>query len=323
MKPMRLKKGDKVALISPSNPVNDRIDVTERAIKNFEGHTGLEVVVGKHALGKHYYGSGTKQERLDDFHEAIANSEIKAVLFSVGGSVAIDLVEEIDYELVRNNPKIISGISDGTTLLTPITKKTGLITFLGLEFLQYADFDMKYQVDSIQKAWFEGNMGEILPNPDWVDFKGAYNEYKGWQTIQEGSAEGIITGGNATCFGYFLNTSLQPDLKAKILVLEGYMQPKREIHRVLKEYKLRGAFDDIAGLVLGYWVGADDQQIIGHERPFNELVIETVGRPDLPILQIGEAGHHVANIMLPIGANARFSASDKTFEILESVTKSE
>lgn len=321
MKPPKLQKGDKVALISPSNPVSDRLDVVETAIKNFEQQTGLKVVVGKNALSKYYYGSGTKQERLNDFHEAIANPEIKAVLFSVGGSVAIDMVEEIDYELVAKNPKIISGISDGTTLLTPITNKTGLITFLGLEFLQYAEFDMEYQVDSIRKAWFEGDMGMIEPNSNWKDFKGVYNEYNGWQTIQEGTAEGVITGGNATCFGYFLNTKWQPELKGKILVLEGYKKPKRDIHRILKEYQLRGAFEDIAGLVLGYWVGADDQDVVGHERPFNELVKETVDRPDLPILQIGEIGHHVANIMLPIGAKARFSATDKEFEILESVTE--
>ncbi|MEK9196264.1 MAG: LD-carboxypeptidase [Patescibacteria group bacterium] len=321
MKPKRLKKGDKVALISPSNPVKDRLEVVDLAIKNFEQQTGLEVVVGKNALGKYYYSSGTKQERLDDFHEAIANPEIKAVLFTVGGSVAIDMVEEIDYELVANNPKIISGISDGTTLLTPITKNTGLITFLGLEFLQYAEFDMDYQVESIRKAWFDGNMGKIKPNPNWKDFKGFHNEYNGWQTIQEGNAEGVITGGNATCFGYFLNTPFQPDLKDKILVLEGYKHPKREIHRILKEHKLRGAFDSIAGLILGYWVGADEQEVVGHERPFKELVVETIDRPELPILQVGEIGHHVANIMLPIGAKARFSADDKEFEILESITE--
>lgn len=73
--------------------------------------------------------------------------------------------------------------------------------------------------------------------------------------------------------------------------------------------------------VLGYWVGADDQSVVGHERPFNELVIETVDRPNLPILQIGEIGHHVANIMLPIGVNAKCSATHKTFEILETVAE--
>lgn len=321
MKPSKLKKGDKVALISPSNPIKDRTELAMRAVKNFEQYTGLEVIVSKNALGKSYYSSGTKQERLDDFHEAIANPEIKAVLFSVGGSVAIDMVDEINYELIARNPKIIAGISDGTTLLTPINQKTGLITFLGLEFLQYADFDMKYQVENIEKTWFSGEVDEITPNTNWKDLKGFYNEYSGWQTIQKGKASGIITGGNDTCFKYFLNTSFQPNLKGKILVLEGYKRPKREIHRVLKEYKLRGAFDDISGLLLGYYVGADDQSVVGHERPFNELVIETVDRPDLPILQIGEIGHHVENIMLPIGAQAEFNANTKEFKIIGKVTK--
>lgn len=320
MKPPKLQKGDKVALISPSNPVKDRLDVVKQAIKNFENATGLEVVVGKNALGQYYYSSGTKQQRLDDFHKAIANPQIKAVLFTVGGHVAIDMVEDIDYELIDNNPKIISGISDGTTLLTPITKNTGLITFLGLEFLQYAAFDMAYQVESIEHAWFNGALGKIRPNSDWKDLKGFYNEYSGWQAIQKGTAEGIITGGNATCFGYFLNTKWQPDLKDKILVLEGYKKSKREIHRILKEYKIRGAFDDISGLILGYFVGADDKDVVGSDRPLSELVTETVDRPDLPIMQIGEIGHHVANIMLPIGAKARLDATNKSFEITEDTT---
>ena len=319
MLPPKLKSGDKVALLSPSNPVADRLDTVNAAIDNFERLTGLKVVVGKHALGKYFYSSGTLEQRLEDFHWAVSDPEIKAVLFSVGGSVAIDMVDKIDYSLIAKNPKIFAGISDGTTLLTPITLKTGLVTFLGLEFLQYAEFDMAYQVDCIKKTWFEGVVGPIAPNEDWKDFKGFYSKYKGWQTIQPGKAKGIITGGNATCFGYFLNTEWQPELKDKILVLEGYKQPKREIHRVLKEYKLRGVFDKISGLILGYWVGADDPEVVGHERPFIDLVTETVGRPDLPILQIGEIGHHVSNIMLPLGASATIDASSQIFEITEPV----
>ncbi len=320
MKAPRLNPGDKVAIISPSNPVAHRKDEVAKAVSNFEELTGLKVVYAPNALNRHFYSGGTKEERLDDFHWALKDKDIKAILFTVGGSVAIDLTDELDYDLIRDNPKIIAGISDATTLLTPITNKTGLITFHGIEFLQYAEFDMSYQVNSIKEAWFDGKIGSYSQNENWKDLGDLNTSYNGWQMFQPGVAEGELIGGNSSCFSYYLNTSYQPDMKNKILVLEGYMKPKKEIHRILMQYQLRGAFDEISGLIIGYWTGSEDPDGIGNDRPLIDIVKETVNRPDLPILQVGEIGHRVSNLILPIGAKARIDADNLKFEILEKVT---
>lgn len=320
MKAPRLNKGDKIALISPSSPVADKIPMVKAAIQNFEEQTGLRIVLGKHALGQHHYASGTRQQRLDDFHWAIKDKDIKGIVFTIGGSVAIDLIDGLDYDLIKQNPKIIAGISDSTTLLTPITDRTGLITFHGIEFLQYAEYDMQYQVETLQRAWFDGSLGQYSQNDGWKDLKGHKSSYTGWESFQKGSAVGEIVGGNSTCFQYFLNTDYQPDMAGKILVLEGYMKPKREIHRLLMQYKIRRAFDEISGLIIGYWNGSEETDEEGNDRPLKDLVIETVGRPDLPILHVGEIGHQVSNLILPIGAKARIDADKLEFEILESTT---
>lgn len=132
IRPPKLHKGDRVGIISPSQSLFGRKEKFEKAVQVFAEQLGVEVVVAPHALGQYYYSSGTTEERLSDFHLMLKDPSIKAIIFSVGGNTAIDLLEGLDYELIKQNPKIIAGISDATTLLNPIFLKTGLITFLGL-----------------------------------------------------------------------------------------------------------------------------------------------------------------------------------------------
>jgi len=150
IRPPKLHPGDLVAVISPSQPATVRLNQGdfEKTCRNFEKVTGLKTVLAPNALAEHYYSAGTAQQRLDDFHWALKNPDVKGIMFSVGGNTAIELVGKLDYELIRQNPKVITGISDATTLLNPIYAKTGLITFLGPEFTDFALEPMTYEVES-------------------------------------------------------------------------------------------------------------------------------------------------------------------------------
>jgi muramoyltetrapeptide carboxypeptidase len=319
--PPKLHPGDTVAIISPSQPptVKYSPDEFEKACRNFEQSTGLETVLAPNALAEHYYSAGTIQQRLDDFHWALRNPQVKGIIFSVGGNTAIELVDKLDYELIKQHPKVIAGISDATTLLNPILARTGLITFLGLEFTDFALEPMAYEVESMKQAWFDGDMGKIKPNPDWRDFDDLPTTYKGWRTIREGKAEGRILGGNYSCFTQLYPTEYIPDIEGSLLVMECYKYSKRDFHAALARLRLWGAFDKINGLIIGYCLGSDEPSVKGNERDMAELVLEVTDGYNLPIMQIGEIGHNVENIMLPIGAQARLDATNKVFEILDTV----
>lgn len=131
IKPKRLQEGDTVAVVSPSSAVTEELrDQFNNGIKFLEG-LGLKVKIGKNALGRYYYSSGTTEERLNDIHEAFADKSVKAIIMSIGGSIANNILDGLDFELIKKNPKMFSGISDGTTLLDSIFSKTGLVAYYG------------------------------------------------------------------------------------------------------------------------------------------------------------------------------------------------
>lgn len=169
--PQRLHKGDTIGIISPSQSLRKRQEAFEAAVQNFSDALDVNIFIAPNALGQYYYSSGTTKERLDDFHQMIADPEIKAIIFSVGGNTAIDLVEGLDYELIKKHPKIITGISDATTLLNPIFAKTGLMTFLGLEFTDFGRMPMMYEIQQIKKTLFAGEIGAVEENSAWHDFQ--------------------------------------------------------------------------------------------------------------------------------------------------------
>ncbi|HEV2402639.1 MAG TPA: LD-carboxypeptidase [Candidatus Saccharimonadales bacterium] len=322
MTPPKLHPGDLVAIISPSQPPSAKGHDVEKARHNFEQATSLRTVLAPNALVEHYYSAGTVQQRLDDFHWALKNPDVKAIIFSVGGNTAIELVDKLDYGLIKQHPKIIAGISDSTTLQNPILAKTGLITFLGLEFMDFAVEPMTYEVAAIKQAWFDGELGSIHPNPSWRDFNDLPTTYKGWRTIRPGIiAEGTIIGGNFSGFMHIYPTEYMPIIEGSILVTEFYMYSKRDVHSALAKLKFYGILDKINGLIIGYCRGSDQPGLKGNDRDIAELVLEVTDGYNFPIMQIGEIGHNVENMMLPIGARARLDAGNKVFEIVERVVQ--
>lgn len=322
MKPPKLQPGDTVAIISPSNTVALRQEEVKKACLSFEVATGLKTVLAPNALEQRYYSAGTVKQRADDFHWALGNPEIRAIIFSVGGSTAVDLVDRLDYDLIKQNPKVIAGISDASTLLNAINVKTGLITYHGIEFLDFGEEPMDYTYASVKKAWFDGRLGEYQQNPEWRDFDNLPTTYTGWQVIQPGKTEGLVRGGNFRCFTQLRGTEYFPsDLKDAVLVMESYKWPKKNIHQALINLKLWGALDQINGLVVGYCLGSDDPMQVGDEQVMPNLVREVIKDYSFPAMWIGEIGHNIENFILPIGARAVIDTDKLSFEIKESVVE--
>jgi muramoyltetrapeptide carboxypeptidase len=319
IKPPRLKPGDSVGLISPSNSLVPRAEAFKAAVKRFEEALEVRLEIAPHALGTYWYSSGTVDERLADFHQMVMDPTIKAIVFTVGGNTAIELVDKLDYALIAENPKVITGISDATTLLTAITAKTGLITFLGSEFTDFGLEPMEFEIGWMKKAWFEGRMGEIKPNPKWRDFDGLPTSYAGWQTIRPGKTKGRLVGGNFSSFFQLLHTPYAPELNDSILLFETYKWPKRAIHQGIVLLRLHGLLDRIGGMIVGYCLGSDDAGEVGNKRAMKDLVLEATEGYDFPVMQVGEIGHNVENVIVPIGAEAFMDAENLIWRIEEDV----
>ncbi len=319
IKPKKLQKGDTVMIISPSGGVpKELMGQFNDGIKFLE-NLGLKVKIGKNALGRHYYSAGTVEERLSDIHEAFGNKKIKAVIMSIGGSTANNLLDGLDFELIKRNPKIFLGISDGTTLLDPIFSKTGLITYHGPDLIFTFGLPMSPIIkENLVKTLFNGNAGELRPNPNWkgLDKLNKNEKYYGWQGVRKGKASGRLIGGNITCLINLDNTEFSPDYKNKILFLEAFSPNIEKLDMLFTHFCQTKVFDEINGLILGHFCSSHMQDK-EQDRRVSEVILEVTKNYSFPILEIGELGHNVENYILPIGCKATIDADKKCFSIDE------
>ncbi len=320
IKPKRLQKGDIVAIVSPSGFVPNELKTEFNDGIKFLKNLGLKVKVGKNALKRYYYSAGTVEERLSDIHEAFADKSVKAVIMSIGGESANQLLDGLDFDLIKNNPKIFSGISDGTTLLNPIFFKTGLITYHGPDLIFAFGEPMSPKIkENLIKTWFEGKVGQLQPNPNWkgLDKLNKNEKYQGWECVRKGKASGRLMGGNINCLINLENTPFKPDYKKSILFLEAYMYNVSVLDQVFVHFRQAKIFDEISGLILGHFYGShmEDKK---QDREVKDVILEVTKDYSFPILEVGEIGHNVENYIMPIGCRAAIDAEAKYFSIDES-----
>ena len=259
--------------------------------------------------------AGSRNERLQDFHDMWLVPEIKLILMSQGGSIANHLLYGINNEKIIDNPKIFAGISDGTTLLNAIYAKTGLITFHGPDLIWTFGQKISEPIKTnIIKTLFEGNIGQLKPNSFWKHDIDANISYKGWKTIRSGTTTGILVGGNLSIFiRNLITTNYGPDFNNAILFLEATNEIG-VVDSMFTSLKLNGVFDKIKGVILG-WFKSNATINSDIYRPIGDILLECTSDYSIPILEIGELGHDVENYVFPIGCKATLDSQKKFLSI--------
>ncbi|MEM2930114.1 MAG: LD-carboxypeptidase [Thermoproteota archaeon] len=316
IKPRRLKVGDTVGIVSPSQPVTEDLrEQFDRGVKTLETF-GLKVKPGKHVFDRYYYNAGTREARIEDFNTMWLDPEVKMILMSQGGQTANHLLDGIDYGMIRKTPKIFAGISDGTTLLNAIFAKTGIVTYHGPDLLwMFGRKITELFRDNFVKTLFDGNVGQLLPNPKWEHQEKPELTHRGWTCLRSGKATGILVGGHLGCLCSIMLAGYGPNFKDKILFLEG-TDDVAHLDRQLTSLKLNGIFKEIKGVIIGWFEGSEmkDKE---KNRPVSDLVLEVTKEYSFPILEIGELGHNVENYIFPIGCKASIDADKKYLFINE------
>lgn len=317
IKPNRLQKGDTVGVISPSEYVPEALrEECDRAREALET-LGLKVKIGMHAFDRHFYNAGTREARLADFHTLWRDPEIKMILMSQGGDTANHLLDGIDYEMIRRNPKIFAGFSDGTTLVNAIFAKTGVVTYYGPSFLWGFSRQMTLPfTENFTKTFFSGDVGRLLPNPDWRHEEKKELMHAGWRSVRSGRTAGMLMGGHSGCLITTVLAGYGPNFKDAILFLEG-TESIAKLDRQFTALRLNGVLDKISGLIIGYF---DNHEMREQEKncEVGDMVLEVTKGYDFPILEIGELGHNVENYTFPVGCRAMIDADMKNLVIDES-----
>jgi len=228
--PAKLNVGDEIRIIAPSRSFNllsqETIDIATNRIEEL----GLKVTFGKNIRNEidKNYCCASIEDRIEDLHDAFRDKNVKAILTVIGGFNVNQILDYIDYELIKNNPKIICGFSDITALLTAITAKTGLVTYYGPH---YSSFGMKkgfeYTLNYFKKI-FMSNDDIIIANSEyWSDEAWFLNQEDrhfikndGIEVINKGSNEGKIVGGNLCTLNLLQGTEYMPKLDNTVLLIE-------------------------------------------------------------------------------------------------------
>ena len=342
IKPEKLKKGDKVAIVSLStgllgedNLIHKYYIAKERLEKDF----GLEVVVMENTLKGIKYLYEHPEKRAEDLMNAFKDKSIKAIFTAIGGNDTIRLLPYIDFDVIKNNPKIFMGYSD-TTVNHFMMRKAGLVSFYGPSIMcEIADYvkmpDNVY--NAIKNILFNDSKGlEITSSKYWSDdfvpwaeeniniSKKLKKEEHGYEVLQGSDVvRGEVIGGCIDVFPVLNGTSLWPEKEAwqdKILLLE---TSDEEISPDLLLLYLRnlgaqGILDVIKGIIVGK---PYEEKYYEEYKEVYKKVLKEYNHTDLPIIYNVNIGHAFFTGILPLGIKIEIDCQQKKLTLLESATK--
>ena len=296
MIPSKLKKGDTIGVIAPSNYIEkDDLEYINASIALMEA-SGFKVKFGKYVF-EDTLGYGTLPEkRAADINWAFTDDEVKAIMCVKGGEDSNTALDYIDYKMIKNHPKIICGFSDNTSILNAIHEKTGLVTYHGPTFKSLTSWETGYAYKQFIKTFAENTESLIMGEPE--------DEYT---TIQAGQATGELVGGNLSLFTKLVCGKYAVNLQDKILFLEelGFEAAPEMVNSNIYYLKQNGVFDKIAGL----WIG-------NYEHPskvsIEKIIKNAIGDEyKFPIIKSDNFGHIDKKIIIPIGTKAEINTNEK------------
>lgn len=310
IKPKRLSPGDTVGIIAPASGVS--AETFDRAVKNLED-MGFKPVAGKFARGSNGFLSGTDKERLSDLHWAFSDPQIKAVWCVRGGGGAPRILPEIDYSLIRKNPKIFIGFSDITALHLAIHQNCGLVTFHGpVASSQYPDYTRNHLLNVICRPSSPYKIGVSEFNI------AKESPFYRTEAINKGKCRGRLTGGNLSLLSALAGTKYAlADLKGKILFIEEVNEPPYRIDRMLTQLRQSADLRSVAGIALG--VFEDTSASAGKTaQPVLDVIKDRLGDLGKPLIYGLSFGHIRDNITIPYGVETELDVDNASLTFLES-----
>jgi muramoyltetrapeptide carboxypeptidase len=292
IQPPFLKKGDEVAIISPSFAI-DEIKIND-ALKVLEGW-GLKVHVGKNVFKKAGPFAGTDEERLTDLQEFTDNIKIKAIICSRGGYGMLRIIDRIDFSQIRRHPKWYVGFSDISVLHLWLCEKFNTISIHGEMPLNYANSDRSPEnLGSLHEALF----GDWRP----VEWEGLF--------LRPAHVSGEVTGGNLSMIYSLSGTPSEITTKGKILFIEEVGEYLYHLDRMLTSLKLAGKLSGLIALVAGGFSKMEETKTPWGKTP-QEIISGIVSEFDYPVFFNFPAGHVSENRAFYIGKKAEIRVKGK------------
>ncbi|MBY0500864.1 MAG: LD-carboxypeptidase [Alphaproteobacteria bacterium] len=316
--PSKLKLGDEIRVISPSRTMGIISSPNKLlAIKALED-LGLRITFGQHVDEHDVMHSSSVESRLTDLHEAFADPDVKGILTVIGGYNSNQLLESLDYDLIRENPKIFCGFSDITALGNAIYHKTGLVTYSGLHFSSFAmQKGFEYSYAYFKKIFFELKEIFVVPSKEWSEDtwyldqeNRIFHPNSGYKIINPGQAQGKIIGGNLGTLQLLRGTPFMPSLEGAILFLEEVSNASGievyEFDRNLQSLIQAPDFKKVRAIILGRFentFGMTDERL-------HAILTSKPALKSLPLIANADFGHTTPIFTFPIGGICHLRADE-------------
>lgn len=293
--PERLKQGDTIGLVAPAFPIKK--EELEDCIHLLE-QMGYKVKIG-HQLETlanfHNYLAGEGKDRAKDINRMFADPEVKAIFCVRGGYGSAHVMDWLDYDLIRANPKIFVGYSDITNLLSAFQMHCGMVAFHGPMVCSNMrkDFD-PYTKESLFAA---------LNMEDELEFRNPPGT-EGFKTASPGQAEGILTGGNLSLLCRALGTSYELDTAGKILFMEDCEEPLPVLDMHFTQLRHAGKLDRAAGILLGDFTDCNNDRY-DSSYTVDDLIRDWFKDFRIPVMYHVRSGHDKPMGTLPMGTMCR------------------
>ncbi len=253
---------------------------------------GFQVEAPKEIFQGKRYLAGDDMERAGVINRHFSDPGIHGILCARGGYGALRILNHLDWEMIRKNPKPFIGFSDITAILTAIMDETGMPVIHGPHVVSLATADEKTLISFFNTL---SGLREAIEIPDTG-------------IIREGVCTGVLKGGNLATLCHLLGTRFQPDFSGAVLFFEDIGEPAYKIDRMLTQMKMAGLFDKIRGVMTGSFENCDNGEYI------EEIVGECFDEYKIPILSGLDSGHGKTNLSMPFGERVRMDTTARKIE---------
>lgn len=283
-----LKCGDAVGIIACSNGLSLESKVYLNNLKKILNGLGLKVVFSEKLFKEKDIFNGTNIEKAQVLMRFFKDKDIKVIFDVSGGDLANGILEYLNFEDIKNNPKPFFGYSDLSVVLNSLYSKSNVCSYL-YQIRNLIGNDSENQIKNFKNTFIEKKDNSLL----------TFN----YRWIQGEEMEGIVIGGNIRCFLKLAGTEYIPDFNNKILFLESLSGNVAKMSTYINQYKQIGAFDNIKGIILGNFTEMEDNN---YSPNIAELIKGTINNANIPIIKTEEIGHKGNSKCIIIGEKVRF-----------------
>ena len=304
-----LRPGDKVGIIAPAGPITEQ--QAQKAAWNVS-RAGYVPVMADGILDKHGYLAGSDEARANQINSLFAQKDVRAIVCARGGYGTTRILDLLDYDLIKSNPKIIGGYSDITALAIALNKMTGLITFHSSMLVPE---DNEYTRTMMWKIFGNGiHNSKIACDPSEAQDS---PEIALSPTPTKNRCKGTLIGGNLCLLEALIGTKYDFNLTNKILFVEEINEPPYKIDRMLTHLRMCKNFNGLRGIVFGKMKGCEAHG--ENSLTLSQVINDFCKGLDIPIITNFSFGHVKSRCTLPIGAKVSMNVKKRELTLMEDV----